>query len=94
MRIPSGAQALAAQSLGSQAVTPGQPGARADAVKAAQRAFFNAALTQTQASAPVRRQTEEPARFVSQPPTQTMDTSSPAPPGRIPRPGSLLDIKV
>ena len=89
IRISSGAQALAAQ-----AVTPGQPSARADAVKAAQRAFFNAALTQTQAAAPVRRQTEEPARFVSTPQTQIVDTSSSAQTGRILRPGSLLDIKV
>jgi hypothetical protein len=83
LRIPSGAQAP---------LTPAQPGARADAVKAAQRAFFNAALTQTQATAPARRQTEEPARAVS---TQTMNaSSSPAQPGRVLRPGSLLDIKV
>ena len=79
---------------GSQALTPVQPAGRDAAVKAAQRAFFNAALQQTAAPAGVRRQTQEPARPVAAALRTTIDASSSAQPDRILRPGSLLDIKV
>jgi len=79
---------------GSQALTPAQPAGRDAAVKAAQRAFFNAALTQAAAPAGVRRQTEEPARPAAAISRTTMDAASGAPPDRVLRPGSLLDIKV
>lgn len=79
---------------GAQALTPAQPAGRDAAVKAAQRAFFNAALTQTSAPSGVRRQTEEPARPVAAAARTAMDLSSGAQPDRVLRPGSLLDIKV
>lgn len=63
------------------------PAPRAEQVRAAQRAFFDAALT----GAPT---TARPA----QPPTaqaaERTATAAPDPTSRYPRPGSRLDIKV
>lgn len=71
--------------------------ARADTVRAAQAAFFQAALTEAPAARPA------PAPVRSAPPTTTsapassgrvaFDPAAPAP-ARPLRPGSLLDIKV
>ncbi len=83
LRIPSGSQPLA----------PAPVAARSEAVKAAQRAFFNAALNQAQATAPVRRQVAQTVA-VSAPFQTVADTSKGVQPDRILRPGSLLDIKV
>jgi hypothetical protein len=64
---------------------------RTEAAIAAQRAFFQAALSQTQAVAPVTA-APTPPRPVTRvlPSTPTTDE----PPERILRPGSLLDIRV
>ncbi|HTK36825.1 MAG TPA: hypothetical protein VL358_16260 [Caulobacteraceae bacterium] len=71
LRIPSAAPPAA--------LRPQAP-ARVDAAKAAQRAFFQAALgDQTPAGKPA-----------APPATRTEDAS----PQRLPRPGSLIDIKV
>lgn len=69
------------------------PVARTEAIKAAQRAFFDQAL----AGAPARP-SAAPAVAASTPsppmPTRlSFDAAAPAPPGPL-RPGSLLDIKV
>lgn len=66
-------------------------GQRDDAKTAAARAFFAAAMGQTQApgaaAAPVATQTAGPA--------QRMPAAQPAEaPQRMPRPGSILDIRV
>ena len=90
VRITSGSQAPSLQAL-----APVQPAGRAEAVKAAQRAFFNAALVQAQAPSPTRS-------AVSVAPTPEPQTTrlnaTVAPnaesPDRILRPGSLLDIRV
>lgn len=70
--------------LGRSAAAP-----RAEQVRAAQRAFFDAALTGAPASA-----TAKPA----QPPTaqaaERTAAAAPDPTSRYPRPGSRLDIKV
>ena len=88
VRITSGSQAPH-----SQALAPVQPAARAEAVKAAQRAFFNAALVQAQAPAPTRSAVtaapQPQATLLNA--TVVQDT---APTDRILRPGSLLDIRV
>ncbi len=80
---------------GSQALTPVQAPARAEAVKAAQRAFFNAALVQAQAPTAVRSAVAAPAP--PQPQTTRLNATvvdDPASTGRMLRPGSLLDIRV
>jgi hypothetical protein len=80
---------------GSQALTPAQPAGRAEAVKAAQRAFFNAALAQAQAPAPTR--SDVTAAPAPQPQTTRLNATvvqDSAQPDRILRPGSLLDIRV
>jgi hypothetical protein len=85
LRIPSGAQAL----------VPAASPARADALKAAQRAFFNQALAEVQATAPVRPQTSEAtAAPAASAPRASADPTDAASPGHYLRPGSLLDIKV
>jgi hypothetical protein len=88
LRITPGAQALV------QGLAPAGVSDRADAVKAAQRAFFDVALTQAQAASPVRSPLQAPSPPVAHTPVQvSFDPSSP-PPARTLRPGSLLDIKV
>ena len=80
---------------GSQALAPLQPAGRAEAVKAAQRAFFNAALVQAQAPSPVRSAVA--AAPTPQPQTTRLNATvvpDAAPTDRILRPGSLLDIRV
>jgi hypothetical protein len=80
---------------GSQALAPAQPAARAEAVKAAQRAFFNSALVQAQAPAATRSAVA--AAPAPQPQTTRLNATvvqDAAPPDRILRPGSLLDIRV
>lgn len=85
LRIPSGAQPL----------VPAASPARADALKAAQRAFFNQALAEVQATAPTRPQTSQTAAVSAAPaPRASADATDVASPGQYPRPGSLLDIKV
>ena len=76
-----------------RAVSPGGSDAAAQARAAAQRAFFQAALNQAQASAPVTKAAVQPS-----PPavavTQVKISSDGAAPDRIARPGSLLNIVV
>jgi len=67
-----------------------QPARPSQAVRAAQRAFFTAALndvTPTQAARPVQTATRGPSVQASQPAAEGAPT-------RYARPGSLLDIKV
>ncbi|MBO9630837.1 MAG: hypothetical protein J7516_15570 [Shinella sp.] len=72
-------------------VQPGSP-ARAEAVRAAQRAFFQAALNEAQAApAPVASR----AAPKVEPATTAVSAAAPADPAaRYARPGSRLDIKV
>jgi hypothetical protein len=82
---------------GSQALTSVRPAAGNDAVKAAQRAFFNAALGQAQPQTVTRSVAATASTAVQPvitPRTVVPPQSSDAAPGRILRPGSLLDIKV
>ena len=82
-RIPSGLPAPTGPS--------GAP-ARTEAVIAAQRAFFQAALTGREVAAPA-----PPVRTEAKAATATRrlsEAASDVPPDRILRPGSLLDIKV
>ena len=91
VRIPS--QTATAAQLGRAAATP-----RPEAVRAAQRAFFEAALGQPNAAAPVKKAdvaaaaTTTPAARASF--TASPSTASSAEPSRFARPGSLIDIKV
>jgi hypothetical protein len=74
---------------------PVHPAARAEAVKAAQRAFFNTALTQTQA--PSTTTSAVAAAPVPQPRATRLNATvvqDTVPSDRILRPGSLLDIRV
>ncbi len=75
--------------LPATALKPGQP---TEAVRSAQRAFFQAALNATAPSAPVRPVETQPARPASA--QSFAQTAQPAEPTRYLRPGSLLDIKV
>ena len=59
---------------------------------AAQRAFFQAALSQTQAVVPATTATATPARPVTRVTPATQTTEEPQ--ERFLRPGSLLDIRV
>jgi hypothetical protein len=79
MKVPPGGQ--------TPALRPIAP-ARPDAVRAAQRAFFDAALTNTPAPAQARA-AQAPATRGTQA-AETVQDLSP----RYPRPGSRLDIKV
>jgi hypothetical protein len=94
LRIPS---------TGPTPATP-RPTPRSEAARAAQKAFFDAARTNAAAPAAapppavpvrpvsaVRATTEAPAPRRVQP---TAVTDAPDPTRRLPRPGSLLDIKV
>ena len=77
------------------AVTPA-PARTGDAVRAAQRAFFDAALTASQTAAPARAAataTASPDEAAIHPRPQGAREAAPAS-GRSPRPGSLLDIRV
>ena len=65
--------------------------ARSEAAIAAQRAFFQAALSQTQAVAPVTAAPTPPRPVTRVIPSRAADDE---PPERFMRPGSLLDIKV
>ena len=74
---------MAVGALPSVNTQPLQPGESRD-VRAAQRAFFEAALSRTGAAAPVQA---APARAAT--------AAEPAPqPARHYRPGALLDIKI
>lgn len=75
--------------------TPTRPlqGARAEAIRAAQKAFFDRALDPSQATAPARPATAASATPVPPVTRLTFDADAP-PPSRPLRPGSLLDIKV
>jgi hypothetical protein len=66
--------------------------ARAEAAMAAQRAFFQAALTGAEMPAPVPPARTE-AKAVAEP-TRAREVVKDLPEGRILRPGSLVDIKV
>jgi hypothetical protein len=82
-------------SSSTQALAPTPPAGRAEAVKAAQRAFFNAALVQAQPTAELKRAVTTAA--ASEPQTTRLNATvvpDSAPTGRLLRPGSLLDIKV
>jgi hypothetical protein len=82
----------------SQALTPTRAAGASESVKAAQRAFFNAALGQAPAQTVVKSVAATASTAV-QPvitprtimPQSTADSARPT---RILRPGSLLDIKV
>ncbi len=97
LRITSGVQPpISSQSGGLSA-------ARADAVKAAQRAFFDAALAKTNAPSALQAAPKVAAPAAAAPPaassaasasTTAAATGSAEPPARLLRPGSLLDIKV
>lgn len=65
--------------------------ARSEAVRAAQRAFFEAALGQPSTPAAAPSVTAAPA---APPPRTAMRVDPQSPPERILRPGSLVDIKV
>jgi hypothetical protein len=92
MRIPSGGPAT----------PPVRATPRSEAARAAQKAFFDAARTNAAAQAataqiPIRP--VSPARTVTpaqapRPIQPTAQTDTPDPTRRLPRPGSLLDIKV
>ena len=86
MALPPISSGLPSTSL--RPITP----ARGEAAMAAQRAFFQAALSQTQAAAPTTTATATPARPV----TRVAPTAPTAeePQDRFLRPGSLLDIRV
>ena len=62
-------------------MTPSQPAGPSAAARAAQAAFFRAAMTSVEASAP-------------RPQTPQAQSSGEAEPARLARPGSLLDIRV
>ena len=72
-------------------IRPNTP-VRNEAAIAAQRAFFQAALSQTQAVAPTTAAPTAPPRPVTRAAPSTPTTDEP--PERILRPGSLLDIRV
>lgn len=78
-------------------VTGGLPAPRTATtppVRAAQRAFFDAALNKASVAAPVARQTA-PALEVAQAPRRTASPPiEPVQSGRLLRPGSFFDIKV
>lgn len=82
----------------SQALTPARSVGSSDSVKAAQRAFFNAALGQAPAQTVVKSVAATASTAVQ--PVITPRTVVPPPaadaarPTRMLRPGSLLDIKV
>ncbi len=74
--------------------TPAAPSpGKAETVKAAQRAFFDAALAKTAAppTAPVAVRAQ-PVTAASVPSLQAPAPT--APPGRLLRPGSLVDVKI
>lgn len=76
-----------------QTPSPGSGGARS----AAQRAFFDAALTRAAPAAtptPVAQARQEPAPAAVKVQTVRVDAGGGDQPTRILRPGSLLDIKV
>ena len=79
---------LRTPAAGSSLVPQARAPARSEAVKAAQRAFFQAALNGVE---PVAA-TAQP-RVAPTAPVQPTRFDAP-PPGRLLRPGSLLDIKV
>ena len=87
---------MAVGSLPSVNTQPLQPGESRD-VRAAQRAFFEAALSRTGAAAPVQA---APATFAAAAvqaaaPAKAATVAEPAPqPARHYRPGALLDIKI
>lgn len=78
---------------GLPATTPASGGAT-PAVRAAQRAFFDAALTQAGAATAVTRQAASPPQAVQTRVRAERATPEPPPSGRVLRPGSFLDIKV
>ena len=92
VRIPP-QTAIAAQ-LGRTQPLARPEAAKAEAIRAAQRAFFEAAMGQPQAAAPTTTvsRTAAPAPAISRTPTTAQTTA--AEPNRFARPGSLLDIKV
>jgi hypothetical protein len=79
IRNPVGTPALVPQSRPAPA--------RSEAVRAAQKAFFEAALGGTTAAPPAPKAAATPAVHATRLDPQTS-------PGRILRPGSLVDIKV
>jgi hypothetical protein len=71
---------------------PAIPSQRSEAVRSAQRAFFQAALNEVAPTAPVRSAQTQPTAQVRT--AAAPSQSSAAEPSRYARPGSLLDIKV
>jgi hypothetical protein len=72
------------RNIGAQSSVPQARPVRTEAVRAAQRAFFQAALAGEAAPATPR----------AAGPTAQSAAGAPATPGRMLRPGSLVDIKV
>jgi hypothetical protein len=70
---------------------PPVPAQRSDAVRSAQRAFFQAAVGGVQAPRPADT---APAAAVRAAPAPSALAAAAPEPGRYLRPGSLLDIKV
>lgn len=77
---------------GLPATTPST--AATPAVRASQRAFFNAALTQAGATTAVARQTASTPQPAATQVRPERVAGEPPPSGRLLRPGSFLDIKV
>ena len=76
---------------GSGLVPQARPAERSEAAKAAQRAFFQAALN---GAAPVAATSPRTAQPTVSPAVAVQARSDGNPPSRMLRPGSLLDIKV
>ena len=70
---------------GFRPVLPTRPAGQGEAVRAAQRAFFQAALSQADVT---------PSPAVRTPAARAAPVDLSTPPARLLRPGSLLDIKV
>jgi len=81
---------------GSQSLGVGRAGtdAAAQARVAAQRAFFQAALSNTQPTAAVTRAETQQQPRPNPAPIRMTAAPEPEPTGRIPRPGSILNIVV
>lgn len=75
------------------AATP-TPARTSEAVRAAQRAFFDTALTNASAPSVARPAAAAPAAAAQAKPAVTVSTEGQAPPARPLRPGSLLDIRI
>ena len=74
--------------------TQARPQSQDSAKLAQQRAFFNAALGQTQATAQTPAPTLAPTASAAPPATQRSASIAAEQPQKVLRPGSLIDIRV